>query len=93
MTRIRIKDTTPVNRNCSAHLSRIEANLARIVGPQGAQALRLRSRQLCGERAQSRALQLQHLLQLVRKFLGKQLARWLLRSASSGASIQSTRLR
>jgi hypothetical protein len=62
-------------------LERIEADLARIVGPQGTQALLARSLHLCGNRAPSRALLMRNLLQLVRKLLGKPLARWLLQSA------------
>jgi hypothetical protein len=71
-----------------AQLERIEADLARIVGPRGTQALLERSRHLCGSRAQSRALLMRNLLQLVRKLLGKPLAHWLLQSAQPSQPVR-----
>jgi hypothetical protein len=83
MTCIRIPDISHSKGTPGAQLERIEADLARIVGPQGSQALVARSRHLCGSRTQSRAHLLRTLLQLVGKLLGKPLVAWLLQSSSS----------
>jgi hypothetical protein len=83
----RIPDPIHGNETYSEQMQRIEADLARIVGPRGTQALLERSRQLCGSRAHSRTLLLHNLLQLVRKLLGKPLAQWLLQSASVVAPV------
>jgi hypothetical protein len=93
MTSTRIPDTSQFNGMHSAQLERMEADLARIVGPQGTQALLARSRLLCGSRADSRPLLLRTLLQLVRKLLGKPLAAWLLQSAPSASGVQPVRSR
>jgi hypothetical protein len=76
-----------------AQLERMEAELARIVGPQGSQALVARSRQLCGNREPSCALLVRHLLQQVRKLLGKPIARWLLHATSAVSSTGPEQLR
>jgi hypothetical protein len=93
MTSTRIPDTSPFNGTCSMQLERMEADLARIVGPQGTQALLARSRHLCGGRAESRPLLVRTLLQLVRKLLGKPLADWLLQSAAAASGSQTARSR
>ena len=82
MISTRIPDSFSTKGGHQAKLERMEADLTRIVGPRGTQALLARSRQLCGSRAQSRALLLRTLLQLVRKLLGKPLEAWLLQSAT-----------
>jgi hypothetical protein len=93
MTSIHTPNASHFNDTRSAQLERLEAELARIVGTQGAQALLARSRHLCGNREQSRALLIRNLLQLVRKLLGKPLAHWLLQSASPISSAQPARSR
>lgn len=82
MTSTRTPNPFPGNGTPSAQLERMEANLARIVGTQGAQALLARSRHLCGSQVQSRTQVLHTLLQLVQKLLGKPLVAWLLQSAA-----------
>jgi hypothetical protein len=74
-------------------LERMEADLARIVGTQGSQALLARSKQLCGVPEPSRALLVRNLLQQVRKLLGKPLARWLLHCASAVPHTEAENLR
>jgi hypothetical protein len=83
MTSNRIPDTSHSKGTCSAQLERMEADLERIVGQQGTQALLARSRHLCGSRAGFPPLLVRTLLQLVRKLLGRPLAAWLLQSAAS----------
>jgi hypothetical protein len=85
MTSTRIPDFSRSKGTPGAQLERIEADLARIVGPHGAQALLARSRHLCGSQAHSRAQLLRTLMQLVRKLLGKPLAAWLLQSAAAAS--------
>jgi hypothetical protein len=94
MTRPRIPDASTFNASPGAQLERMEADLVRIVGPQGTQALLARSRALCGNRAGCRPLLRRTLLHLVRQLLGKPLAAWLLQSAScvSCGQPESTRL-
>lgn len=75
----------------SAQLLRAGADLARIVGPLGSEALLARSRHLCGGGQPSCALLLRKLLQLVRKFLGQPLALWLVQSASAASRQQPAR--
>jgi hypothetical protein len=82
MTITRIPNPSRGKGAPGVQLERMEVDLARIVGPQGAQALLARSRHLCGSQAQSRAQLLHTLLQLVQKLLGKPLAAWLLQSAA-----------
>ena len=89
----RAPDASHFNSTYSAQLDRMEADLTRIVGPQGTHALLERSRHLCGKRAESRPLLVRTLLQLVRKLLGKPLANWLVQSASSTSGAQTTRSR
>jgi hypothetical protein len=96
MTSTRIPNASHLNSTrSSAQLERMEADLARIVGTQGSQALLERSRHLCGGRSTSRPLLVHTLLQLVRKLLGKPLADWLLQSAPpvSGNPPARSRLR
>lgn len=69
--------TTP-HTTRRAQMQRIQTDLHRIVGLRGTEALLERSRALCGRRAPSLPLQLSKLLQLIRKYLGEPLARWLL---------------
>jgi hypothetical protein len=91
MASTRIPDFSQSNGKDSVQLERLEADLERIVGSRGTQALLARSRHLCGSRAESRPLQVRTLLQLVRKLLGKPLAAWLLQSASAVSCAHSAR--
>jgi hypothetical protein len=95
MTSSRIPDSSSFNGPRGAQLERIEAELARIVGFEGSQALLARSRQLCGSQEPPRTLLIRRVLQLVRKLLGKPVVRWLLQSASEASHTQpvQTRLR
>lgn len=93
MTSTRIPAISHFNGTRSVQLASFEADLARIVGHQGTQALLARSRQLCGNRTHSHALLMRTLLQLVCKLLGKPLALWLLQSAASALRTQPARLR
>jgi hypothetical protein len=93
MTSNRIPDTSTLHVTRGAQLERMEADLARIVGSEGTQALLARSRQLCGKRADSRPLLVRTLLRLVRKLLGQPLAQWLMQSASNVVGVQPVRSR
>ena len=84
---------SPSKGTRGAMLERIEADLGRIVGSQGSQALLERSRQLCGSRDPSGELLLHNLMQLVRKLLGKPLAQWLQQSARAMPRATSERAR
>jgi hypothetical protein len=77
----------------SAHWRQLEANLARIVGSRGAQALLARARHLCGGRVASRVVQTRTLMQLVSKLLGESLAACLLQSKSPQRRESTTRSR
>ena len=92
MSHIRIQDLSR-RQGAPGLLRRIEADLARIVGPQGTQALMARSRQLAGVPSPTRAQLLRTLLQLVRKFLGQPLVAWLLQSAAPAVRVPSHALR
>jgi hypothetical protein len=93
MSSTRIPDSAPFKGAPSAQLERIEAELARIVGAQGSQALLARSRHLCGQRGQSAPTLQRTLLQLVRKLLGKPLAQWLQQSSAPLTRARATPLR
>jgi hypothetical protein len=93
MTSTRIPDCSQSNAKDYVQLERLEADLERIVGSLGTQALLARSRHLCGSRSESRPLLVRTLLQLVRKLLGKPLAAWLLQSASAVSGAQPARPR
>jgi hypothetical protein len=82
MSSTRTPDPAPFKGASSAQLERIEAELARIVGAQGSQALLARSRHLCGGRGHSGPQVQRTLLDLVRKLLGKSLAQWLQQSSA-----------
>jgi hypothetical protein len=93
MTSPRLPDPSPSTAMRIAQLERMEADLARIVGPQGSRALLARSKQMCAGREPSCALLVRNLLQQVRKLLGKPLARWLLHSASAVPHTEPDRMR